>query len=181
MTEILELNKDFAIYLDNSKQQMILDLKDILRDKTVNYLFKYTKENIVAYYFEYEWDFLNIVLWAVDKTGNIVNDALILPTKTDSKANENSKWNAFMPEKIAKKIFDFQNDYEGEDKDEILENYEEEKYELFEKWFCDCWKQTIAETRIKVDAYFSIHDTSYKTDLNTLEEITDEQIEKRYK
>lgn len=181
MKEILELNKDFAVYLENSKPQMISDLKNILSDKSIVYEFKNTKADIVAYYFEYEWDFLDTALWVVNKKGSVLNEALILPTQNNSKMSEASDWSAFMPEKIWNKVTDFQDSYDGEDFDEILDEYESEKYTLFEDWFCECWKQTIEETGIKVDAYFSIHDTNYKTDLNTLEEMTDQQIEARYK
>ncbi|MFD2909018.1 hypothetical protein ACFSX9_09735 [Flavobacterium ardleyense] len=169
MQDILNLNKEFANYLEKSTAQMISDLNDILFDKSVTYRLNYSKASIVTYYFEYEWDILDIAFWAVNKSGEVINEILILPTKKDSKIDATGKWNSFLPEKIAKFIYDFENNYEGADIDEVLEKYEEEKHILFENWFCNCWTQTIKETDIKVNAYFSIHDTNYKTNLNNLE------------
>lgn len=181
MNDILKLNKDFKIYLDASTQQIVSDLKDILYGKSVVYLEDKTESDIVAYFFEYEYDYLNVVCWAVDRAGNIITDTIILSTQKNSKTDENSKWNAFIPESIWTKIADFHDNYEDDDFDDILDEYNQEKYELFEKWFCNCWSQTVKETGIKVDAYFSIHDTIFKTDLNTLEKIKDKQIEERFR
>lgn len=180
MKEILELNIELAKYLNEEKPQMIADLKNILLDKAVVYDFGKSRADVSAFYFEYEWEHLDIACWAADNTGEVLNDALILPTENNSKAHPNSKWESFMPEKIAKTIFDLLDKYDGEEVEEAIEVYENEKYDLFENWFYDCWKQAINETGLKVDAYFSMHDSGSKVDLNTMEELTDKQISERY-
>lgn len=181
MNDILKLNEGFKVYLEASTHQMVSHIKDILSGKSVVYLVGKTESDTVAYFFEYEYDYLDIVCWATDRAGNLITDTIILPAPKNSKADAESKWNAFMPEEIWMKIADFHDNYEEDDFDDILDEYNKEKYELFEKWFCDCWSKAVKETGIKTDAYFSIHDTIFKTDLNTLEEIKEKEIEERYK
>ncbi|WP_278379430.1 hypothetical protein [Chryseobacterium arthrosphaerae] len=54
------------------------------------------------------------------------------------------------------------------------------RYRLFEQWFFDCWKEAKAQTSVMMDAYFSIHDTYFRTDLNTLKTINEDEIAQRY-
>lgn len=72
-----------------------------------------------------------------------------LPAKKKGIAEENSEWNALIPKKIWNAVSDFQNHYEGEDFDEILDEYDNEKYKLFEQWFSDCWKKASEQAKIK--------------------------------
>lgn len=181
MKELSKLNKDLKDYLNNSTPIMVEDLKNILCDKSIIYLKGKTKADSFAYYFEYEYDDLDIVFWAVNNKNKIIVKPLILPTQKDSKKNEKKNRNSFMPKKIQDKVNDFENNYDEDDLYDIIDSYNKEKYNLFEEWFCNCWKQAVKESGIKMEAYFSIHDTIFKTDLNTLKEIRLEEIEKRNK
>jgi hypothetical protein len=84
---------------------------------------------------------------------NIYRNSKAAETENET-ANENEKWNALIPETIWTAAADFQDHYEGEDFDEILDEYDDEKYRLFEQWFFACWKKASEQTHIKRDAYF---------------------------
>lgn len=180
MHDLLKLNKDLKNYLDRSTPQMLSDLKGILQDDSILYLQGKSRKEAGALYVEYEYDYLDMVYWLADKSGEIISQTQVLPTKKNSKNDEQSKWNSFMPEDIWAKLADVQDEDLDQDLEDLLDEYNDEKYRIFEDWFCSCWKKAVEETGIGIDAYFSIHDTIFKTDLNTLEEIQEEDIKKRY-
>jgi hypothetical protein len=108
---------------------------------------------------------------------NIYRNSKAAETENET-ANENEKWNALIPETIWTAAADFQDHYEGEDFDEILDEYDDEKYKLFEQWFFACWKKASRADPHK--KRFSIHDTYFRTDLNTLKTINEDEIAQRY-
>jgi hypothetical protein len=181
MKNLKHLNVELKNYLEETKGQLVADLVQLLKGENVNYLDGKAKTDIEALYFEYEYDYLDIMVWAVDKTGEIVTDTVILTKQRKNLVNESENWNSFLPEKIWKIASDFQEKHENdEDWDDLWEEYEGEKYEMFEFWFFDCWKAASAKTENRVNAYFSVHDTYFKTDLNTFKTINDDEIAERY-
>jgi len=181
MKNLEYLNIKLKKYLEETKGQVVADLVQLLKGENVNYLDGKTKTDIGALYFEYEYDYLDIAAWATDKNGKIITDTAILHKQKENHINETERWNSFLPETIWKAAIDFQEKHEeDEDWDDVWEEYEGEKYELFEFWFFDCWKEASAQTESRVDAYFSVHDTYFKTDLNTFETINDDEIVERY-
>lgn len=181
MDSISALNDELKEYLDHCSAQMILDLKNILSDRSILYKNGKSRSDVVFLNFDYEYDTLNIVFEAFDKKYNKINELVHLPTIKKSKINEQSKWDSFLPEIIWNTYNTFENNNEDIDElDEILDEYDMEKYQLLENWFCMCWAIAIKETNVKIDAYFSMHDTEFVTDLNTLKKINPKEIEKRY-
>ncbi|MFZ4931071.1 hypothetical protein [Chryseobacterium sp. Mn2064] len=174
MENLQQLNIEFRNYLDSISSGLTDDLVHLLRGETISYLHG-THSDIKAFYFEYEFDYLNIVFWGVDHKGNIATNTQSLPTRKNSNTS-NEEWNALVPEEIWNKISDFEDHYEDDDFDEMMDEYNEEKYEIFEQWFSDCWKKASEQTLIKMNAYFSIHDTYFRTDLNTMKTINEDEI-----
>ena len=176
MENLQKLNIELKNYLDEMSLQLTEDLVQLMKGETVNYLHNNTQSDIKAFYFEYEYDYLNIVFWGVDSKGNIATDTVSLPTKKKSSTQGNKEWNALIPQEIWEKVSDSQENYDEDDWDEIMDEYNEEKYGIFDQWFYDCWKNASEQTSIKMNAYFSMHDTYFKTDLNTLKTINEDEI-----
>ncbi|KFF27248.1 hypothetical protein [Chryseobacterium vrystaatense] len=181
MKNIKQLNIELKNHLEETAEQLVKDLVQIIDDKKADDLEDRTEAEIRAFYFEYQYDYLDITAWATDKSGNSITNPVLLPTQRKQGIGEEDKWSALLPEKIWKEASDFQEKYEDEDDfDDFWDEYNEEKYKLFEDWFCECWKRASGQTGYRKDAYFSIHDTYFKTDLNTLQTINDDEIAERY-
>ncbi len=179
MEDLKKLNIEFQRYLEGIRGAFTENLVHLLKGENINYLNENSRSDIKAFYFEYEFEYLNIVFWGVDRTGKIATDTIFLPSKKEGEADEN-KWNALIPEEIWTAAADFQDHYEGDDFDEVLDEYDDEKYRLFEQWFFGCWQKASEQSKVKIDAYFSIHDTYFRTDLNTLKTINEDEIAQRY-
>jgi hypothetical protein len=175
MENIQNLNIEFKIYLDTISAGLTDDLVRLLKGETIHYLHG-THSDIKAFYFEYEYDYLNIVFWGVDHKGTIATNTQSLPTRKNGNTSDNEEWSALFPEEIWNKVSDVEDHYEDDDFDEIMDEYNEEKYQIFEQWFSDCWKKASEQTSIKMNAYFSIHDTYFRTDLNTMKTINEDEI-----
>ncbi|WP_419495139.1 hypothetical protein [Chryseobacterium bernardetii] len=180
MEDLKKLNTELKNYLEKISTQLTEDLIHLLKGENIRYLGNKGKSDVKAFYFEYEYEYLDIVFWGVDDKGEIATNTIALPTKKKNNAEENSDWDALIPEKIWNIVSNFQDHYEGEDFDDILDEYDNEKYKLFEHWFFGCWKDALEQTGKQMDAYFSIHDTYFRTDLNTLETISEDEIANRY-
>ncbi|MDN5476221.1 MAG: hypothetical protein L0G39_04740 [Chryseobacterium sp.] len=181
MQNLKKLNTELKNHLEESKKRLINDIVQILKGENVDYLEGKHKVDTKALYFEYEYDNLDIVAWAVDKNGEIITDILKLPGQRKKQMGKNEDWDSFLPENIGTAASDFQDRHEDDDDfDGLWDEYNEEKYELFEDWFCTCWKEASAQTETRLHAYFSIHDTYFRTDLDTLKTINDDEIAERY-
>ncbi|MBL1223216.1 hypothetical protein JET18_20395 [Chryseobacterium sp. L7] len=177
MQNLKNLNIELKNYLATTTEQMVEDFVQMLKGGLLTYFKDKSAIDTGALYFEYEYDYLNITAWAADKKGEIITEPLHLPVhvKKDS-------WNAFLPEKIWDAAADFQeNSEDDEEFDEIWDEYNDEKYKIFEDWFCECWKIASTQAEVSKDAYFSIHDSYFKTDLNTFKTINDDEIAERFK
>lgn len=182
MENLQNLNIELKKYLEEKISPMlILELTELINGKNINYLNNKSKADTKAFYFEYQYDYLNIIFWAADQEGERITEIIKLPSKEIDIINESDDWYALIPEKIWVTVTAFEDIYEEDDSDDILDEYNTEKYELFENWFLECWKKAVAQTKLEIDAYFSIHDTYFKTDLNSMETINTDEIAKRYK
>ncbi|WP_223606969.1 hypothetical protein [Chryseobacterium sp. OSA05B] len=181
MQNLKQLNIDLKNYLEEKTGQLVDALVQVLKGESAEYLSGKTKTDRVAFYFEYEYDYLDITTRTVDQSGAVIINPVFLFPQREKRSDQKEDWNAFLPERIWTAATDFQEKCENdEDFDDAWDEYNEEKYELFENWFFDGWKKASAHTESKIDAYFSIHDTYFKTDLNTWQTISDDEIAKRY-
>ena len=64
--------------------------------------------------------------------------------------------------------------------EDLLSEYRKEKLSIFTHWFIARWKNVTEQLNITIDAYFSKINAFYKTDLNSLEPISTEEIEEKY-
>ncbi|KFF07970.1 hypothetical protein [Chryseobacterium luteum] len=181
MESLKPLNVELKKYLKQSSVQIIEHLALLLKGENLDYFDGKNKKDIKSLYFEYEYDYLDIMVWAVDEKGEIITHTVTLTSQKKEKSAGNSNWNSFLPEKIWMTASGFQYHHEEDDDfHDLWDEYNDEKYELFENWFFDCWKKASAQTESRADAYFSIHDTYFRTDLNTFKTISDDDIATRY-
>ncbi|MDU1904359.1 MAG: hypothetical protein E6772_06190 [Dysgonomonas sp.] len=181
MERTTKLNEEFGLYLEKSRPQMVDNIKKLLTYENVKFINNKTKADMVAFCFEYEYDYFDIIFYGIDKEWNAVTETVTLPSPKNNKATEDSNWKAFMSEEIWREFIDFEDNYEGDDLEDIISEYEEVKYKLFEEWFCSCWKEAEKQHPISIDAYFSIHDTIFKTDLKSMKEVKEKDILMKYK
>lgn len=178
MENLQHLNINLKKYLEQISLQLIVDLTDLIRGKNINYLNNKSEADCKALYFEYQYDYLDILFWSADQAGERITEIIKLPSKKIDSKDED--WNALIPKQILEAAVDFEDTYEDDDLDDILDEYNTEKYELFENWFLECWKKAVEQTKLEIDAYFSIHDTYFKTDLHSMETVNTDQINERY-
>lgn len=182
MEEFKETLAEFKIYLSKITSQMTNDLKTILSKGNIVYKEGKSDDDTAGYFFEYDYELLTVVFWGVDKGINPITETVTLP----SQFIEESHPTALISEEMHEFEMEIEDEYDNEEYseeefDELFEKYHEDKCEIFENWFCDCWKEASSGIKNDTDSYFSVHDTNYKTDLKTLNEITLDEIEQRYK
>jgi len=154
------MNKEYIFAINNELKTFLEGKREFIIAKLVRIL-KNREDKSEKLFFEYEYDYLNIVYWWEDVDSNIVAKAKSVDRE------ENEEWKSFMPKEIETKEIGLEDDYEGDDFDEIYDEYNEQKYKLFENWFCKCWEEAIKQAGKTQIAYFSIHDTAFRTNLNT--------------
>lgn len=175
-----QFKEDWLNYLKRNTALLVVDLQRMLQSP----VFKYNKgaslNNVAAIFFEYEYDYFDIACWPVDKKGGPIAAPLFYPSdKSGAKQTKKSKWNSFYPEKL---WADFERFIEAneDNEDDIRDNYDEMRSTVFEKWFIRCW-QKAAKGKKSFPAFLSIHDSSFKTDLNTGKECNQKDIDKLLK
>ena len=172
-----DLNTELQTYLDSATAQMVADLKLLLLDSGITYVDGNSRDDVSYFHFEYDYEYLDVTFCAIGKDGECISEVETLPRVVASKANADSEWSAFLPEHIWDAVVAFEeSDDFDEDAEDQLDQYHLERCRIFEQWFCACWKQAVAETSMSPSAYFSVHDSYFKTDLNTLKEVTTDDI-----
>lgn len=167
--------EQFKEDLLNLSNQTINDLTDILMDKNIVYQFKRTNSDIVVYLFEYDFELLGLNFYGLDKDLNQYTEHISIPTKfpeEDWKNITRKSIYAFESDKIMKRY----NKGLEEAEIKLYDEYFEEKNDLFERWFFDCWEKASKDIELTKGVYFSIHDTDERIDLSTMTEISDEEI-----
>jgi hypothetical protein len=176
-----ELLGSWENYLKSLDIKMQSTIKKILNETIGN-------NEIYAIFFEYEYEIMDTKFLAVDKFGNE------LMVKFDILIDElNCK--SLFPEEWLKKVWDIEYEnriyeeglfdkagneigwkYKIDDFIDCWDEYESKKCEIYEKWFQQCWNKIKTEYNNIFKTYFSIHDTNYKIDLDTGEEILSDKI-----
>lgn len=174
---LADLNIELQTYLDGSTAQMVTDLKPLLLDSGITYVDGKSRDDVAYFGFEYDYAYLDVTFCAVGNGGEPISEVEALPKVVASKANADSEWTAFLPEHIWDAVVAFEDsDDFDDDAEDLLDAYHLARCRIFEQWFCACWKQAVVEAGVNVAAYFSVHDSYFKTDLNTLKEVTSDAL-----
>lgn len=73
-----QLNMELKNHLEEIRNGLIKDLVQMLKGENVDFLSGKTKTDTKALYFEYEYDYLDIVFWAEDQKGDIITHTMAL-------------------------------------------------------------------------------------------------------
>jgi hypothetical protein len=162
--EQMEIITEWESFLAKIEPNMCLELKTILGESINN-------KNIYALFFEYEFDYMDIVFYAIDEKENIVLKKVPI-------LNNEINCKYLFPENLMEKQMETNDNYEGEDEhfDDFSEEYYEKKEEIFKNWFIGCWDKIRCEYNNIPGAYFSIHDTNYKINLETKKKVKYNEI-----
>ncbi len=174
--EILKgLNEELKEYLDAASEVLTNDLISLLNGGNITYLDGKQWDNIRAFNFEYLHDYLNIAFFGTDKDGIIITEELKLPI--------NDKKIMLLPDTIWDKVNEIEANDEDDELEQSLEEYNEEKNEIFESWFIDCWTAASEKFEDPVTAYFSISEMDSGIELNSLDMVEinkDKTNQRRY-
>jgi len=169
--ELKHLNVKLKNSLNSFSFYLKQDINNLLQDHGIIYIDGKSWDDVQAFMFEYEYEYLNIVFWAVDKNFEQITETNILPSILQRNSLDGGQWKALLPEEIFDAEAKLQNDYVTEEADEQFKEYLEEKYDIFEKWFFRIWHESIQEVAVNIPGYFSVHDTIWKYDLNHSKQI----------
>ncbi|MDR2285614.1 MAG: hypothetical protein LBE37_20545 [Sphingobacterium sp.] len=155
--------------------QTIIDIRDILMDRSIVYQYKRTNADIVVYLFEYDFELLDLTFFGLDKNLSQYTEHISIPStfpEEDWKTiTRNSIYN-FESEKTMKRY----DENVDQDESSSFDDYFDEKNEAFENWFLDCWKEASQGIELDKGLYFSIHDTGERLDLSSMTEVSEQEI-----
>jgi hypothetical protein len=162
--EQMEIITDWEKFLAEIETRMQLSIKTVLNEAI-------TTRDIYAMFFEYEYDDMDIIFYAIDDKENV------LLTKVDILNNEINCSHLF-PDNLSEKQMEINDKYDGEDDnyDNFTEEYYQKKEKVFKDWFISCWDKIKGEYTNIPKTYFSIHDTNYKINLDTKEILKYDEI-----
>ncbi len=177
--KIEEIKLEFESFLNQIKESFTKELEIIIKTLPFEWDEDEAEENLKALCFEYEYDDLNLACWPVNEDYELIAEPIYLPKNLDfSKAHPNSKWQSLFPEELADGFLNYIDEH-VEQEGKIRQDFDLFKYQLFEQWFCDCWKQ--ANKGNKIQGLFSIHEAFFKTDLNRQITLQNKEIRKLLK
>lgn len=155
MEPIKELKKSNAILqsaLNGIREKIIGELGNILSGKAIRMLPSFSQDDIAVHNFEYRHEWFSMVFFGSSAAGFTI---------TEENGFLRSELNDYfsMSEDLLNIVSDLEDDFEGEEEwEEMMEEYEQEKYEIFDDWFISCWEEAQKMTGSKVPAYFSIEE-----------------------
>ena len=160
---ILNLWEEF---LKEITSKMESSIKEIL-DEVLN------NKDIFAIFFEYEYDDMDIIFYAMDRKENALLRKLNMVI-------DKLNCNHLFPKELSDKQMELNNRYDSNDDnyEEYIDEYSKIKEDIFKNWFKKCWDNIKNDYNNIPKAYFSIHDTNWKTDLETKERIKYSEIMK---
>lgn len=121
-------------------------------------------DKVSAIYFEYSFDDLQLYFWKEDQNGELIGES-VTKLPTDNKEGILSKL-------LLDSIIDLEDDLyleevlSEEDIFDEIEHFNQQRCKMFEKWFLSCWSLASAKGNWDTKAYFSVHDSYFKTELN---------------
>ncbi|MEC4075939.1 hypothetical protein VSO49_06210 [Myroides odoratimimus] len=121
-----------------------------------------TVRDVDTFYFEYDYETLDIVVWAEDKAEQVISSiSMGIP--------ENLSDNLF-PRELYFSLHNLEESWteteDGEEMyDELMQTLSEQQERILEFWFTQCWLEAKTKTGASIKGKFSIHDTTYRTEL----------------
>ena len=162
ITELLEL-----LHSDLNQYNSLVeeDILKLLQNKGAYFLFEY----------DYEW--LEISAWAMNKEGDYISQRIDIPSQKKEKYFPSD---IFMDKDIHLEDELYDQGVEEDKIDDYLDEYAQKKEDIISKWFQQRWKNALKNAHIQADSYFSPHDSYFYTDLNNGKQINEDQIKEKH-
>ena len=174
MESLEKLNEQLKKHLESISPFLITDFQSLINGENIVYFDGIQQSDVAAFNFEYRHDYLDTTFFGTDKEGiKITGDVGLLIRERSVK---------FLPQAIWDRVNDIEDDEGIEDIEEALEEYNDEKYEIFDDWFSNCWKVATKGLENPVTAYFSISELDFGIELNSYDmvDINKDQPNKRH-
>jgi hypothetical protein len=148
--------------LKDVEEQMILALCELFNGDYLELKQGNTIQEVDTFYFEYDYETLDIVVWAEDKEEEVIS--------TLSREIPNDLGDSLFPRELEMSLGDLEEEW-GETEDgeeafqELIDKWAEQKDVVLTKWFKECWDISKQQTQCSIKGKFSIHDTIYRTSL----------------
>ena len=172
-----KLRHIFISDLEKCSPLMEEDLKGLLTNSTIPYLEGKDETDVRAFCFEYDHDDMSISFYALGEKSEIISDICLLLTEREENHFPSDRYAS--QEEILEDLL-YETSLEEAQIEDLLIEYRKEKLSIFTHWFIARWKNVTEQLNITIDAYFSKINAFYKTDLNSLEPISTEEIEEKY-
>ncbi|MDR2223612.1 MAG: hypothetical protein LBE34_12915 [Flavobacteriaceae bacterium] len=148
--------------LEEVQPIMVNSLNQLFKGEYLSLIDICTIDDVHTFYFEYDYETLNIVVWAENKEEQVVSiQSKGIPEKLDDTIfTKASYFSLYALEE------EWGETEEGLDQfDELIDLLSEEKEEVLTQWFILCWKLAKEQTVTVFQGKFSVHDTNYRTEL----------------
>ncbi|MHC5310538.1 hypothetical protein ACYSNM_10825 [Myroides sp. LJL116] len=150
--------------LDSLTSNLISDIELIGQETLSTMNSTSSSDKVSTIYFEYSFEDLQLYYWKEDQSGDLIGSSVTqLPTHNKE---------GVLPKVLLDSIMDLEDDLYLEDKlsdedilDEI-EHFNQQRCDMFEKWFLSCWSLASGKDKCNTKAYFSVHDSYFKIELN---------------
>ncbi len=173
--------KRFSAYLVTQREPVVEAVSAILVKPPFKFVRGKTFDDVTALFFEYQYDYFDLACWPTDKRETPIAAMVSIPSdKRAAKKSPRSKWRSFYPEALCDG-FEAVVAKHPDDEDDLREAYNGARTRVFERWFSQCWKAAAKVGGPPVHAFFSIHDTFFRTNLRTAKECNGDEIAKLVK
>lgn len=173
LKELKALNAFLKSALTAINPKIIGELTKTLNGEAVTMLPDFEKSDIATFNFEYRHEWLTMVFFGSNAAGVTITEYV------DFLRNELGEYFS-RAEDVMDIVSDLEDDFEGDadDWEEMIEEYEQEKYEIYDEWFEACWKEAKDQTGNNTPTYFSIDELDFGVEFITSDgvEINKDQL-----
>lgn len=149
--------------LHELSDELIENLVEIVEGKLNNRIKGFNAEDVKLLYFEYSHDDLQLYFWEEGIHKQLLSQGVLnLPT---------TQREGLLSLELRDRMFDLEDvlyedeSFEDDEVEEEMEQFNTARCALFEQWFLACWSQARQQMTCDKQAYFSVHDSYYKTEL----------------
>jgi hypothetical protein len=169
---VKKLVLDFASNLDKQQAPLTAELTRLLGQPL--------SDDATALFFEYQHDSFRLVSWWSSRAFEPIGKATrLLGDKRGATNARRSNTNPLYPKRLEDAFERFIARHE-DDEDDLRSAYDRARTGLFKRWFVRCWKAASKSSKggPPVHAFFSVHDTWFRTNLRTNERCSGDEIAK---
>jgi hypothetical protein len=176
LKELRELNVLLQETLTELTSKITEELVQILNGTAIKMLSSYEKKDIASFNFEYRNEWLSILFFGSNARGVTITENISLLFQELNEYTSKS-------EDVMDEVYEMEEDWEGdtEDWEDMMDEYNEEKNNIYENWFINCWQEARNLTQNKTLTYYS-NELDSGLELNEFEivEINKNQSNIRY-